>query len=331
MDLRARAAPRAQQLPLFPTGKIPQDASGSPATQDIRESGETLHIGSSLDEATEAFHRQMRLKGFTKHTINSFSGDLSLLSRYLGANRSVGSISTRDLKSFLGYLRFERGKPCSPKSYARRLTTLKVFFQWLAESEIIASDPAAPIAHEEVSSPLPQILFDDEVERLVEAGQQLRMAAKPDTRPLLLFQLLLRTGIKKGECMAIRLSDIDLSDKNAGILQVRYDSPRHRYKERRLSLGAGFALWLNEYRAQYHPQIHLFECTPRNLEYVLRDLAFRAGVSTPVSFETLRMTCAVRDYQRGMDSENLRRKLGLSRISWEETSKKIARLAAEPL
>jgi len=331
MDIRARAEPRAHQLPLFPTGKIPLDAPRPPDDQGVPEPVEGLRSSSNLDEATEAFHRHMRLKGFTQHTINSFSGDLSLLSRYLGANRPIGSISTKDLKSFLSYLRFERGKPCSPKSYARRLTTLKVFFQWLAESEVITADPAAPIAHEEVSSPLPQILFDEEVERLVEAGQQLRMAAKPDTRPLLLFQLLLRTGIKKGECMAIKLSDIDLSDRNAGVLYVRYDSPRRRHKERRLNLGAGFALWLNEYRAQYHPQIHLFECTPRNLEYVLRDLGLRAGVTTPVSFETLRMTCAVRDYQRGMNPEALRLKLGLSRISWEETSKKIARLAAEPL
>ena len=299
--------------------------------QVVHSAGRQLHGGSNLHEAADGFQRYMRLKGFTQHTINSFSGDLSILSRYLGANRAIGSIATEDLKSFMSYLRYDRGKPCSPKSYARRLTTLKVFFQWLAESEAIAVDPAAPIVHEEVSSPLPQILFDEEVERLIEAGQRLRMGDKPDARPLLLFQLLLTTGIKKGECMAIKLTDIDLSDRNAAALYIRYDSPRRRHRERKLSLVAGFALWLHEYRAQYHPQIHLFECTFRNLEYVLRDLGFSAGVKTPVSFETLRMTCAVRDYRRGMAPEALRAKLGLSRISWEETSKKIARLAAEPL
>ena len=50
--------------------------------------------------------------------------------------------------------------------------------------------------------------------------------------------------------------------------------------------------------------------------------------SSRVSFEMLRWMCAVRDYQRGMDLETLREKMGLSRISWRETSDKIFRLAA---
>jgi hypothetical protein len=46
-----------------------------------------------------------------------------------------------------------------------------------------------------------------------------------------------------------------------------------------------------------------------------------------VSFEILRWTSAVRDYRRGVDLDDLREKMGLSRISWRETSDKIVRLA----
>ena len=331
MAIEVESASRPQQLPLFPSMESPQGAGASSETQNVHENERQLNPKSNLREAIEGFQIHMKLKGFTQHTINSFSGDLNILARYLGVNRAIGLIATKDLKGFMSYLLHDRGKPCSPKSYARRLTTLKVFFQWLAESEAIPVDPAASIVHEEVTTPLPQVLFDEEIERLTEAGQQLRMADKPDARPFLLFQLLLTTGIKKAECMAIKLGDLDLSDGNAGALYIRYDSPRRRHKERKLGLGMEFAKLLREYRAQYHPQINLFECTPRNLEYVLRDLGLAAGVKTPVSFETLRMTCAVRDYRRGVDPDRLRMKLGLSKISWEETSKKIARLAANPL
>jgi hypothetical protein len=41
-----------------------------------------------------------------------------------------------------------------------------------------------------------------------------------------------------------------------------------------------------------------------------------------VGFETLRWTCAVRDFRNGMPEEQLRQKLGLSKISWRETSEK---------
>ena len=326
----------AEQLELFPS----MGSSGDTDVPDLvvrqqspgAQSGEqTLDARTSLAEAIEGFRGYMREKGFTQHTINSFLGDLSILTRYLKPGRAIGSISTKDLKDFLHYLLYGRGTPCNPKSYARRLTTLKVFFLWLADTEVISVDPAAPIVHEPVSTPLPEILFDDEVERLLGAAQMWRMGEKPDTRPLLLFRLLLATGVKKAECMAIKLSDLDLSQEDAGVLLVRYDNPRRKHKERKLSLGAGFAGLLREYRSQYHPQVHLFECTNRNLEYVLRDLGRAAAIEKPVSFETLRMTCAVRDFRRGMDSEALRLKLGLSRISWEETAKKIELLAADPL
>jgi hypothetical protein len=39
----------------------------------------------------------------------------------------------------------------------------------------------------------------------------------------------------------------------------------------------------------------------------------------------------VRDYKGGMSAEQLRHKLGLSRITWAETGVKIAKLAAPAL
>lgn len=314
-----------EQLPLFP----PTESTGAREPGDPAPSG--LSARSTLGEAIQAFHRTMPQKGFTRHTINSFYGDLRILQEYLGAGRPLARISTKNLSDFLHYLLVDRGRPCNPKSYARRLTTLKVFFDWLVQTGVLASDPAAPLVHLPVSTPLPQTLSDGEVEKLLAAAQSLRTADKPDARPLLLVQLLLTTGIKKAECMAVKLSDIDLTDPHAPVLYIRYAHPRRRHKERKLNLGPSFAAVLQEYRSQYHPQINLFECTNRNLEYVLRDLRLLSGVDTPVSFESLRMTCAVRDYRRGVPLETLRAKLGLSHISWEDTSQKIQRLATAAL
>ncbi|MCD6289239.1 MAG: tyrosine-type recombinase/integrase, partial [Anaerolineae bacterium] len=278
-----------------------------------------------------AFHGYMRRKGFSENTIKAFTGDLRILSRYLGAEQPIGSISTEDLNNFLAYLLYQRGKPCSPKSFARRLTTLKVFFGWLAETNVIASDPAAPIAHQPVRTPLPEILFDDEVDQLVRTAQDMLWASRPDARPYVLVNLLLQTGIKKSECMNLKLDDIDLSNPAAPSIIIRYDNPRLMHKERRLSLSPYLVPALRQYLAEYHPKTHLFECTARNLEYVLSDLASRAGLTKPVGFEVLRWTCAVRDFRNGMPEEQLRRKLGLSPISWRETSEKIRKLASPGL
>jgi integrase/recombinase XerD len=46
-----------------------------------------------------------------------------------------------------------------------------------------------------------------------------------------------------------------------------------------------------------------------------------------LSFETLRWTCALQDFIRGMDPEDLRRKLGLSEIQWRDTLRRLQALA----
>ena len=84
---------------------------------------------------------------------------------------------------------------------------------------------------------------------------------------------------------------------------------------------------LDQYLDKYQPKENLFECTPRNLEYVLADVSELAGLPEQVSFEMLRWTSAVRDFRDGMEHEHLRKKLGLSKITLRETSEKLAKIA----
>jgi len=285
---------------------------------------------SPLSAAIDGFHEHMIRKGFTENTVKAFLNDLRILTRYLGDNHPLSQIGTSELNDFMTYLRHDRGVPCKPKSYARRMTTLKVFFGWLAEDGIIPSDPAAPLIHQRASTPLPQILYEGQVEKLLQATVELMHAEKPDARPHLLVTLLLQTGIKKSECVAIQLNDIDTSEPKAPVLYIRYSNPKMKHKERKLRLSADFVPILRQYLAEYQPKERLFECTARNLEYVLDNAARLAGFKT-ISFEILRWTCAVRDYKAKMPSDKLRQKLGLSRITWQEASEKLKKLAAPPL
>ncbi len=103
------------------------------------------------------------------------------------------------------------------------------------------------------------------------------------------------------------------------------------YKERRVLFSQELLPVLDQYLERYQPQENLFECTPRNLEYVLSDLSDMAALPIQVSFEMLRWTSAVRDYRDGMDHDALRIKLGLSKITWRETSEKLSKLAGPGL
>ena len=313
-----------EQLPLF------DRPEGAPPEEDVPSPGLTPQA--PLHTAIAAFGAHMQHVDFTLNTIKSFLGDLSLLERYLGREVEIGTIATEDLRRFMQYLQHGRGVPCTPKSYSRRLTTLKVFFGWLAEAGVLGHDPAAPLVHRPAASPLPQVLFDEQVERALEAAR--RLAAdpkKPDPRPPFLLSLILQTGIKKSECLSLQYGDFDLSDPAAPAVWIRYKDPRRRHKERKIAVASSLPAMLRAYVEAYRPRPTLFPWTGRNLEYVLRHIAQLAGLEGGLSFETLRWTCALRDFRSGMDPDRLRRKLGVSEITWEDTLAKLQALAANPL
>ena len=285
----------------------------------------------TLQAATTAFEAYMRQRGFTLNTRKAFLGDLGLLARFLGGDRLVSTITREDLEGFLNFLYTRQDPPPKPKTMARRITTIKVFFSFLHEEKIVPEDPAAGIAQLRASTPLPRILHDDEVERLLQVTQDKLWGRAPDPRPYLLVTLILYTGIKKGEAMGIKLTHVDRSNPRHPVLEIRYDNPRMRYKERNVALPAFWLPVLDQYIRIYQPKERLFECTARNLEYVLADAAQEAEIQGGVSFEALRWTCAVQDYRRGVKEDQLREKLGLSDITWRESLEKIRRLASPGL
>jgi len=318
----------AEQLEMFSEdqpGRGNQGEFGPPVAENKPLAPET-----SLAAALGPFQDYMIRRGFTENTIKAFLSDLRLLGKYADARTPVSQIGTKKLNDFLAWMLHKRKKPCSPKTYARRVTTLKVFFGWLNESEVLPGDPAAPVIQKSVSAPLPDILYDNQVEKVLEVTRGLLKAEKPDARPHLLVSLLLKTGIKKGECMKIELRHIDISDSQNPTVFIRYDNPRYQHKERKLKLPDDWVPTWQQYREQYQPQKHLFECTARNLEYILHDVAERADLP-PISFIMLRWTSAVRDYKAGMDHKELRKKMGLSLVSWQETSQKLEMLAGPGL
>ncbi|RMG91952.1 MAG: hypothetical protein D6706_17640, partial [Chloroflexi bacterium] len=272
-----------------------------------KDSGEgqqpLLTSDAPLQAALGLFEQHMRDEGFSLNTMKAFASDVRLLGKYLGIGQPIGKIGTKNLNDFLNWLLYERGVPCSPKSYARRVTTLKVFFKWLHDIGAIPADPATAVIQRSVSSPLPVVPTEADLEKALAVTQAIRQGnreKKPDARPHLLLTLLLQTGIKKSEAMAIVPNHIDRTNPEQPILFVRYANPRLRYKERKLPLQADWLPLLDEYLAQYQPPDTLFTCTARNLEYILHDVGEAAGLKKGLlSFENLRWAAALRDWRSG--------------------------------
>lgn len=267
-------------------------------------------------------------QGKSIYTVKAFLADMELLAGYLPPDRTIGQITTKDLNNFLEWMTTARGVPCSPKTLSRRITSIKAFFRWLHQSGRINIDPAEKVLQKSVMSPLPEVLTMDEQIKVLETADKARAGKKPDPRPATLLRLLLETGIKKGETLAIHLNHIDLESPTGPVLFIRYASPANRYKERKINLSADFVECYQEYLAAYNPRDVIFPWSPRRLEYLLEDIGNEAGLTKHLSFEMCRWTSALRDLQAGIDKDEVRIKLGISKIQWREVGMKLRKLVA---
>jgi site-specific recombinase XerD len=301
----------------------------NPPSNPENQNAHDLRVGDSLSTAISVWEQALKESGNTPNTVNAFTGDLRLMMHYLGGGRALSTVSTRDLQDFLHWMETERGVPCSPKTYSRRITSVKSFFRYLAGSGTLPADPAAAIVQRLVQSPLPEILTHEEARRVLVTARAMRSTpgqAGPDDRPFVLVSLLLQTGIKKGECIGLRLPHIEAGGADP-YLFVRYSNPRQRFKERKIALSREWVKAFGRYLGQYGPSDRVFPWSPRRLEYLLEEIGAGAKLAKHLSFDMCRWTCAVLDRMRGMEPDSVRQKLGLSRMQWREVGKKIERLS----
>ncbi len=284
----------------------------------------------SLIDALEGWQMHLRDKGRSEHTIKAFAGDLHLFIHHLPAERTVSSVTTKEINDFLHWLQHDRGVPCSPKSLSRRITSIKSFFRWLNRGGVVISDPAERVLQQSAVSRFPEVLTDEELELVMDAASKWQTRGKPDARPYTLISLLLSTGIKKSECLALKMNHVDLETSDGPQIFVRYANPANRYKERKISVPTDWVQSYQEYLAQYKPADEIFPWSPRRLEYLLEDLGKSVGLQKHISFDMCRWTCALNDWKSGMDKDKVRQKLGISKIQWREISFKLNRLAEDP-
>ncbi|HZD57206.1 MAG TPA: site-specific integrase [Anaerolineales bacterium] len=266
-------------------------------------------------------------QGSSPHTVKAFTADVNLLASYLPPDRTLGSVTTTEINNFLSWMQKGRGVPCSPKTLARRITSVKAFFRWLHENGAILIDPAEKVIQRSVISPLPTVLTPQESQDVLMVAESHRQGPNPDGRYYALAGLLLHTGIKKSECLALNLNHLELDAPKGPFIFVRYASPQHRYKERKIPVPESWLEAYHEYKAQYGLTERLFPWSQRRLEYLLEDLSEEAGLDKHLSFEMCRWTCALADWQSGMERDKIRQKLGISKVQWREISMKLRKLS----
>lgn len=269
-----------------------------------------------------AYHAYLSSGGYSKYTPDDFTGDVKKFALFL-REKKIQDITPQDIRGWIAVLKSVKGEHLSEKTVSRKVSALTNYFCWLGAEGVIAHNPMETISYKKITSPLPDILFDSDCKRLL-------VAASSDSRAYLLFLLLLETGIKREELMALTVANFDFSDKYNPEVWIKH-TDRKRKKDRKLKLPQEIVGVFADYVAAYHITDILFPLSDRRVRYLITAVAQKANVTKKVSAQILRDTYAVQQLQRGEIIERLLTKLGLSETTWDDAKEKYTKLASKAL
>lgn len=153
-------------------------------------------------------------KNYSDYTIESYKHDIIEYLEYINSEGlEFKSIEYSDIRFYLMYLKDT--KKDDNTSINRKLSSLRGFYKYLANEKIVKSNVFSLVNGPKKSKKLPRYFEYNELEELFDV---------PDTRtPLgqrdsLILEMLYATGVRVGELVNIKVSDIDLGRRNIIIL-----------------------------------------------------------------------------------------------------------------
>ena len=263
-------------------------------------------------------------RGLSENTLSAYRSDLYSYSGWLApASRDLLQSRPEDILAYLATL---TGK--SSRTSARRLSSLRRFFQYLAREGRISHDPCARVAAPRIGRPLPKSLTEEEVESLLDAPDTATAVGQRDRAML---EVLYATGLRVSELVGLQLVQVNLRQ---GVLRVIGKGN----KERLMPLGEEASDWVEKFIRQGRAELLqgppadvLFPSrrgrmmTRQTFWYAIKRHAVRAGISKTLSPHVVRHAFATHLLNHGADLRVVQMLLGHSDISTTQIYTHVAR------
>jgi len=280
-----------------------------------------------MSRHVEPFLEMMAVdRGASPHTLDAYRRDLETLAVFLTRTRdgvALERASTADLRAFLQH---QTDQGMAPRTAARRRSTLRQFYAFLAADGRRPDNPADVLDPPRLGRPLPKMLEEAEVERLLEAARA--WEGPHGLRAQALLELVYAAGLRVSELVTLPLAAVA---RDPDVLLVRGKGD----KERVVPIGEAARTAVRAYlpvresflaktgRANRAGQRFLFpsrgtggHLTRDGFTKMLAELAVRAGLPPGrVSPHVLRHSFATHLLAHGADLRGVQAMLGHADIS----------------
>ena len=264
----------------------------------------------------------MAEKGYSVHTCRAYRADIFDFVQFVVDKPDTDNINSEKLflqqlkildktsiRNYLAQLvRFGKKK----RTIARKLSSLKAFFDYLVKSGQIRVNPAETIPFPKLEKTIPQFLSIDDVFRLLDSIETITWF---DKRNLAMFETFYSTGMRVSEMEGVNIEDIDFKSQMIKVLGKGS-------KERMVPVGKRALNAIKDYRASLKENfIPIFlnknftRLSSRSIRRILDKIVRGCQLNVPVSPHTLRHSFATHMLDCGADLRGIQEILGHASLS----------------
>ncbi len=266
------------------------------------------------DRISGLLQRLAMLRGWSARTSESYLHDIAHANALL---RSLGTdVFSADREQVLRYIAELRRQGFRQSTIQRRRSALVTWFAYLQQEGLRPDHPARQLPKMRKSRPLPKMLNEADVERLLAAPD---VGTDIGVRDRCMLELLYATGLRVSELVGLGTGSLDMQ---GGLVRVIGKGDKERLVPFGEEAGNWVRAWLARRPAVRSP--YLFPgrqgraMSRQNFWQRLRRYARQAGIVPPPSPHTLRHAFATHLLNHGADLRAVQMLLGHANISTTE-------------
>ncbi|MFC1571416.1 tyrosine recombinase XerC [Candidatus Margulisiibacteriota bacterium] len=245
-------------------------------------------------------------RNYSSHTISNYQRDLQFLVSFI-KGRKPDRAAAREFLLALEKKRYSR------RSIARKLSSARSFFRYLAREKLVKQNPFENLLTPKLPKRLPNFLYPEELKRLLGAPES---KSPQGLRDLAILEVIYGTGLRVAEIVRMNLNDIDFDEGEIKVLGKGS-------KERIVLFGSHARAALHIYIEGGRPQLLASKknaaifvsrrgkrITARSVERMIVHYTKKAGITKKVTPHTLRHSFATHLLSGGADLRMVQELLG---------------------
>ena len=260
-------------------------------------------------------------RGLTENTVKNYCSDIIALSQFISKN-NISEKPKDCTKETLQQYIYQQSKSISPNSQARKISSIKSFFNFLIFEELITNSPADLLEGPKLGRKLPATLNLIEIEKIL---LSIDLNRPNGNRNRAIIETLYGSGLRVSELVNLTLSNVFFKED---IIRVNGKGDKERlvpmgsYSKKYIQIYVEEIRSLKKIKKTDYDILFLNrngkKITRAMIFTIVKDSAKKAGIEKKISPHSLRHSFATHLLENGADLRTIQLLMGHESITTTE-------------